>query len=87
MTLTSCLQPRLLKQVVFFPMVWKRHTRHSDVLRLLADSTKAANLLGYVPKVGFHEGLENLAAWYSRQDKSAEDLLADEVRHNWEVSV
>jgi len=56
-------------------------------LRLLADSTKAANLLGYVPKVGFHEGLENLAAWYSRQDKSAEDLLADEVRHNWEVSV
>lgn len=60
--------------------------RPGDVLRLLADSTKAANLLGYVPKVGFHEGLENLAAWYSRQNKSAEDLLADEIRHNWEVN-
>ncbi len=67
-------------------MVWIRRTRPGDVLRLFADSTKAADLLGYVPKVGFHEGLENLAVWDSQQDKSAEDLLADEVRHNWEVN-
>lgn len=60
--------------------------RPGDVSRLFADSTKAADLLGYVPKVGFNEGLENLAVWYSHQDKSAEDLLANEVRHNWKVS-
>jgi len=60
--------------------------RPGDVSRLFADSTKATDLLGYIPEVGFHEGLDNLAAWYSLQGKSAEDFLADEVRHNWKVS-
>ena len=60
--------------------------RPGDVSRLFADSTKAADLLGYVPKVGFREGLENLAAWYGQQAKSAEDLLTDEVRHNWKAN-
>ncbi|MDO8607347.1 MAG: SDR family NAD(P)-dependent oxidoreductase [Phaeospirillum sp.] len=57
--------------------------RPGDVIRLLADSAKAEKLLGYAPEVSLADGLARLRDWYLASGKSAEDLLRDEVVHNW----
>ena len=57
--------------------------RPGDVQRLIADSTKASELLGYAPKVSFREGLKLLAEWYAQKDESAEELLRSEIYRNW----
>lgn len=58
--------------------------RPGDVLRLLADSSKAKKLLGFQPSVALHDGLAVLRDWYQSQGKSPEELLAQEVVRNWE---
>jgi UDP-glucose 4-epimerase len=58
--------------------------RPGDVLRLLADSSKAKRLLNFEPRVGLHQGLAQLRDWYLSQGKSAEELLEHEVVRNWE---
>jgi UDP-glucose 4-epimerase len=58
--------------------------RPGDVLRLLADSSKARTLLQFAPSVGLGEGIAQLRDWYSSQAKSPEQLLENEVVRNWE---
>jgi UDP-glucose 4-epimerase len=58
--------------------------RPGDIPRLYADGTKAAELLGYKPMISLHDGLIHLREWYSNQELSVEELLAQEVVHNWD---
>ena len=58
--------------------------RPGDVLRLLADSSKAEKLLAFEPTVGLRDGLARLRDWYTSQAKSPEELLQQEVVRNWE---
>jgi UDP-glucose 4-epimerase len=58
--------------------------RPGDLLRLLADSSKARKLLGYQPAVALRDGLTRLYEWYIRQGKSPEELLQQEIVRNWE---
>jgi len=59
--------------------------RPGDVVRLLSDSSKAKNLLQFKPTVALRDGLIRLRDWYATQDKSAEELLAQEIERNWEI--
>lgn len=59
-------------------------SRPGDVLRLLADSSKARLLLQFEPTVALRDGLTRLRDWYSSQGKSPEQLLEQEVVRNWE---
>jgi UDP-glucose 4-epimerase len=58
--------------------------RPGDVLRLFADTSLARRLLGYRPKVPMSEGLTRLREWYAARTKSPEELLSQEVVHNWQ---
>jgi UDP-glucose 4-epimerase len=58
--------------------------RPGDVMRLYADSTEAAELLGFQPRLTLEEGIRRLHQWYLEKGVSAEELLRDEVVHNWE---
>ena len=59
-------------------------SRPGDVLRLLADSSKAKKLLQFAPEVALGEGIARLRDWYLNQTKSPEELLENEVVRNWE---
>ena len=58
--------------------------RPGDVLRLLADSSKASRLFGFKPTVSLIDGIGRLRDWYMSQKKSPEELLKQEVVRNWE---
>jgi len=58
--------------------------RPGDVLRLLADSSKAKKLLRFQPTVSLLDGISRLRDWYATQGKSPEELLEHEVVRNWE---
>jgi UDP-glucose 4-epimerase len=57
--------------------------RPGDVLRLCADTSKARALIDYAPTVELREGLAVLYSWYRQSNRSADDLLAEELEHNW----
>jgi UDP-glucose 4-epimerase len=57
--------------------------RPGDVLRLCADMSRARARLGYEPRVTLPDGLGRLLAWYRAQPLSPEQMLEDEVVHNW----
>lgn len=59
--------------------------RPGDVLRLIADSSLARDVLGYSPRVSLENGLRHLHNWYLASGASAETLLSDERVHNWKV--
>lgn len=59
-------------------------SRPGDVLRSLAESSKARKLLGFQPNVPLHDGLTRLRDWYIAQEKSPEELLEQEIIRNWE---
>jgi len=61
--------------------------RPGDVLRLLADSRKARELLGYTPTCELSDGFLALRLWYDEQGIPAEQLLEQEVVQNWEGNV
>ena len=58
--------------------------RPGDVLRLLADSSKAKQLLNFEPTLALRDGIARLRDWYTSQGKSPEELLENEVVRNWE---
>lgn len=58
--------------------------RPGDVLRLYADSSKAREVLGFVPEVSLEEGLRKLVNWYRELRVDPEELLAAEKVKNWE---
>ena len=57
--------------------------RPGDVLRLCADITHARRAIGYQPRVALAEGLSRLLDWYRAQDATPEQLLEQEIVHNW----
>jgi len=57
--------------------------RPGDVNRLIADVARARTLLGYEPRVSLSEGLQRLLQWYRDQHKTPEELLEQEILHNW----
>lgn len=57
--------------------------RPGDVLRLCADVSHAQRAIGFRPQVGLVEGLTRLLEWYRAQDATPEQLLEQEVVHNW----
>lgn len=59
--------------------------RPGDVLRLIADSSLARDILGFVPQVSLKDGLRQLHRWYLAGHVPAERLLHDEHTHNWTV--
>lgn len=61
-----------------------RPPRPGDVMRLYADSRKAAELLGFAPKIGLRDGLMKLKAWYESSGRTPEALLAEEREANWQ---
>ena len=71
----GCIDPQIIHDV----------PRPGDNLRLYADIGKARRLLGYAPRVSLVDGLRQLKEWYLNQDKSLEDLLAEERVHNWQA--
>jgi UDP-glucose 4-epimerase len=60
--------------------------RPGDVLRLCADTTLAARLLDYSPRVSLDAGLRMLLAWYQARGVDAGELLEHEVVRNWSVT-
>jgi UDP-glucose 4-epimerase len=59
-------------------------SRPGDVLRLLAESSKAKTLLGFSPTISLGDGLTRLRDWYRSQEKSPAQLLEQEVVRNWQ---
>jgi UDP-glucose 4-epimerase len=59
--------------------------RPGDVLRLFANTTKAKTLTGFKPQLTLRDGLTRLRDWYLSLGKSPEELLEDEIVHNWET--
>ena len=57
--------------------------RPGDVHRLYADSTKARELLGFVPQTDLEDGLKKLCQWYRSLEQDPRVLLENEVRYNW----
>jgi UDP-glucose 4-epimerase len=60
--------------------------RPGDVLRLFADTTKAAGLCGFHPQISLQDGLQKLKDWYLNKGVSPQELLKGEIVKNWEVS-
>lgn len=77
---------RVVTEVVGRPDLEAEHhdSRPGDVLRLYADSTKAADVLGWTPQVSLAEGLGKLLAWHEEQGTDWAAALAQDVPHNWE---
>jgi len=57
--------------------------RPGDVLRLCADTGLARELLSFEPQIRLADGLARLRDWYLSKGRSVEDMLAEEITHNW----
>lgn len=57
--------------------------RPADIMQLRADASKAKKVLGFEAKVSLQQGLARLKEWYESVGKSPEDLLEQEIVHNW----
>jgi len=60
--------------------------RPGDVLRLYADVARAQTFLGYTPKTSLADGLRLLLEWYRSRPETPEELLEQEIVHNWAVA-
>jgi UDP-glucose 4-epimerase len=58
--------------------------RPGDVGRLLADASRARDLLDYEPHINLTEGLARLRQWYLSSGHSPEELLRAVPARNWE---
>lgn len=78
---------RLMMKVTGLPDGKVEHDqdRPGDVLRLCADTTKAAKLCGFAPRVKLEDGLAALRDWYRSLGETPEKLLENEVVRNWEL--
>ena len=66
------------------PTIEHENPRPGDIERMCADGTKAWELLGYKPMISLRDGLLRLKEWYLNHSLSLEELLAQEVVHNWD---
>lgn len=80
------LLAKMIAKVVGKPDAKIVHTdrRPGDVVRLLSDSSKARELLQFETTVNLWDGLLRVRDWYAAQNKSAEELLEQEIERNWE---
>ena len=69
----------------FAPDVVHDTARPGDVSRLCSDVSRAKSMLGYAARVPLRAGLARLLEWYRAHHQSADELLRDEVVHNWEM--
>ncbi len=60
------------------------NARPGEVMRLYADNRKAREVLGFEPKITLREGLKKLKEWYSLSKETPEQLLEQEILHNWQ---
>lgn len=76
---------RTIAQVAGRPDAAVQHDspRPGDVLRLCADTTVARARLGFAPRVPLREGLSRLLDWYRQSGATPEQLLEQEIVHNW----
>ncbi len=58
--------------------------RPGDVRRLMADSRKAADLLGWRPAVSLAAGIERLLGWHESRGVDWTAALDEDISHNWE---
>lgn len=49
----------------------------ADVFSNVADVSKARTMLGWEPRVGLHEGVQNLVNWYLTNRSWAKDIITD----------
>lgn len=78
---------RLMMKVTGLPdgKLERDQDRPGDVLRLCADTAKAAKLCGFAPRVKLEVGLTALRDWYLSKGETPEKLLENEVVRNWEL--
>jgi len=57
--------------------------RPGDVLRHYADITKAKKTFGYSASVSIEKGIERYIDWFMSQGYNYEELLQQDVVHNW----
>jgi UDP-glucose 4-epimerase len=60
--------------------------RPGDVLRLYAEAGLARELLGFEAQVSLEDGLARLRDWYLSKGRSIDDMLAEEITHNWRAA-
>jgi len=58
--------------------------RPGDVSRLYADTSMAHKCLQFEPKITLRDGLNRLRDWYESLGRHPEELLQNELVHNWE---
>jgi UDP-glucose 4-epimerase len=61
--------------------------RPGDVRRLYADMSHAREFLGFTPKIDLSTGLHLLLDWYRAHPETPEQLLEEEIVHNWNASL
>lgn len=60
--------------------------RPGDVLRLVADASRARDALDWEPEVGLEEGIRRLVTWHESQGTDWELALQDDLERNWETT-
>jgi UDP-glucose 4-epimerase len=65
------------------PVIQHDAPRPGDVLRLLADASRARDLFNFQPRIALDEGLVRLLEWYRAHPLSPAALLEDEQTHGW----
>ena len=61
----------------------REEPRPGDVLRLCADISEARTCLNYDVRVSLTDGLARLVAWYRSMGVPPEELLQNDIVHNW----
>jgi UDP-glucose 4-epimerase len=61
-------------------------SRPGDVLRLLADSTRAKQLMGWEAKIGLAEGIDKLIDWHVEAGTDWAVALSQDRERNWEAA-
>lgn len=77
---------RTIAEVTGRPHVEPVHDapRPGDVLRLIADSSRARQLLDWQPRVSLDEGIAALLEWHESRGTDWAHELERDVQHNWE---
>jgi len=57
-----------LEQIIGKKAIIKDSRTENEALKTHADITKAKNLLGYIPKVSFDEGIERFIDWHEKYE-------------------
>jgi len=60
--------------IIHVPFEQVYPTGFEEIPKRLPDLTKARNLLGYAPQVGFAEGLQKTIAWYRNEQQEGEGI-------------